>query len=78
MWIQTYTVYGQRHSVIASPVGVNSKIIEPGRWILSHVNGDWENALSKVLGNPKFAYEMGRAGRSKIEKEYSLDVWALN
>ena len=63
--------------VVASPVGVNSKIIEDGvNGFLVESRNDWEKALSTVLGSPKFAYEMGRAGRKKIEKEYSLDVWA--
>lgn len=63
--------------VIASPVGVNSKIIEDGvNGFLVESRDDWENAISKVLNSPKLAFEMGRAGRLKIEKEYSLDVWA--
>ena len=52
--------------VVASPVGVNSKIIEDGvNGFLVESRNDWEKALSTVLGSPKFAYEMGRAGRKK-------------
>ena len=63
--------------VIASPVGINTTIVENG------VNGycannreEWHYYLYKILSDSELAFSMGQAGRAKIEREYSLEVWA--
>lgn len=63
--------------VVASPVGVNTTIVEHG------VNGflvasaeDWAHALRTLAANPALRYRMGQAGRTKVEREYSLQAMA--
>jgi len=47
--------------------GVNGFLVEPG-----NVNRLAESIL-KILKNPNIAYKMGRAGRKKIQSQYSAD-----
>ena len=62
--------------VVASPVGVNKNIVDDGiNGFLVSSFDEWEEAITKLLDNPKLAYEMGQAGRKKIEEQYSLQVW---
>jgi glycosyltransferase involved in cell wall biosynthesis len=63
--------------VIASPVGVNSSIVEHGvNGFLASSNTEWTDALQTLLNDPKLRARMGKAGRQKIECKYSLEVWA--
>lgn len=60
--------------VIASPVGVNSEIVEPGvNGFLADTTEAWIEAIES-LRDPKLRVELGRAGRAKVEATYSLDV----
>ena len=62
--------------VVASPVGVNKNIVDDGiNGFLVSSFDEWEEANTKLLDNPKLVYEMGQAGRKKIEEQYSLQVW---
>jgi len=62
--------------VVASPVGVNTLIVEPGiNGFLAQEPGDWFNALQTLIGNRKMRAAMGVEGRRKVEKEYCLGVW---
>ncbi len=63
--------------VVASPVGVNKKLIKDG------VNGfkattqeEWYNALKKLFEDVNLRKTMGLAGRKIVEEEYSLQVTA--
>jgi glycosyltransferase involved in cell wall biosynthesis len=62
--------------VIASPVGVNQKIVEPQIGYLASSTDEWLTALRTLRDNPQQRYEMGRAGRKKVEAEYNLQVTA--
>ena len=63
--------------VIASPVGVNSKLVEDGEnGYCANNMEEWHQYLYKILKYPELAFKMGQAGRAKVEKEYSLEVWA--
>jgi glycosyltransferase involved in cell wall biosynthesis len=63
--------------VIGSPVGVNSKIIEHGKTgFLASSNAEWIAALETLYKNPDLRSEFGKAGRKKVEQEYSLQVSA--
>lgn len=58
---------------IASPVGVNKIIIEEGvNGFLCATPEEWLKAFSVLIENEKMRTEMGKKGRSKIEKEYSM------
>jgi glycosyltransferase involved in cell wall biosynthesis len=63
--------------VIASPVGVNKKIVEHGvNGFLAKDIEEWIDALDKMLSSPWKVKEMGKMGRLKVEKEYSLEKTA--
>lgn len=63
--------------VVASPVGVNAQIVEHGvTGFLAKNEQDWQQALVFLRENPAKRYEMGLAGRAKMEREYSLGATA--
>jgi glycosyltransferase involved in cell wall biosynthesis len=63
--------------VIASPVGVNTHIVEPGRnGFLPSSIADWLQAFTLLSQNADMRKAMGKAGRKKIEQEYSLQMAA--
>ncbi len=58
--------------VIASPVGVNSKIVRHGEnGFLASTEREWAQALATLIANPDLRARMGAAGRALVEKEYS-------
>lgn len=59
--------------VVASPVGVNTEIVEHGvNGFLAGTNQEWVSALETLRSQPQLAKQMGKSGRAKVEKEYSL------
>ena len=63
--------------VIASPVGVNTRIVEQGKTgFLASSNADWVQALVMLSKDAGMRNELGKAGRKKVEQEYSLQVTA--
>lgn len=61
--------------VVASPVGVNSQIVEHGvNGFLAITQQEWEDALTTLLTDSDLRERMGRAGRHKVEQEYCLQV----
>ncbi len=64
---------------LASPVGVNSKIIDDGiNGYLCSTLKDWEMRLAELIQNPTLRKKMGEAGRKKIEEHYSLEANSSN
>lgn len=62
--------------VVASPVGVNSSIVEHGvTGFLASSDEEWREAVRKLLSDPDLRRRMGAAGRRKVEHAYSLQVW---
>ena len=61
--------------VVASPVGVNAKIVEHGvNGFLAETEEEWEAALTALINDPDLRQRMGQEGRKKVEAEYSLQV----
>jgi glycosyltransferase involved in cell wall biosynthesis len=61
--------------VVASPVGVNSKLIHHGgNGYLAETKEEWVEALDALLSNRALRLEMGVQGRGIVEEHYSLDV----
>lgn len=62
--------------VVASPVGVNKDIVEHGvNGFLAETDAQWREAIETLLSNADLRRRMGAAGRKKVEKSYSLQVW---
>ncbi len=60
--------------VVASPVGANTQIVEPGvNGFLATTTAEWTDAL-RALREVAPRARMGRAGRAKVERDYSLQV----
>lgn len=63
--------------VVATPIGVNTRIVEHGRnGYLAGNEQEWLVALQELMGDPSLRERMGRQGRIKFEKQYSLGVTA--
>ncbi|MBW0007399.1 MAG: glycosyltransferase, partial [Sphingomonas sp.] len=61
--------------VVASPVGVNSKIIRAGEnGLLASSTEEFVSALMQLAADPKLRHRMGRQARKTIEQEYSAEA----
>lgn len=61
--------------VVASPVGVNEKLVMPGHnGLLASTTDEWVEALQFLAAEPARAAVMGEAGRRRVEQDYSLQV----
>ena len=57
---------------IASPVGVNKKIITPDNGFLCTSKQEWEKALRILINDAELREKMGSSGREKIVSNYSV------
>ena len=63
--------------VVASPVGVNSQIVEENlNGFIVRTTEEWVRALTSLRNNPSLREKMGEAGRKKVEDHYCLQVTA--
>lgn len=60
--------------VIASPVGVNRDIVTPEIGFLASSGVEWADAFGRLAQDGALRERLGRAGREKVEREYTLDV----
>lgn len=59
--------------VVASPIGVNTKIVdEGGNGFLADGPDDWVTKLGHLLGDADLRETMGQAGRRRVEEEYCV------
>lgn len=58
--------------VVASPVGANLEIVDPGCGLFADDPGAWVEALSRLLTDADARRAMGRSGRDKMVRQYSL------
>jgi len=63
--------------VIASPVGVNSQLVQSGiNGYIADTPTQWGDALQSLLDSPSLRAQMGAAGRRVVEASYTTDVTA--
>jgi len=63
--------------VVASPVGCNVEIVEHGvNGFLARDHRQWVDALCALRDSKRLRSAMGKQGRKKVEKHYSLQVTA--
>lgn len=60
--------------VVATPVGVNARIVGADRGYLARDAAEWGEALAR-LRDPALRGELGAAGRRFVEREYSVERW---
>lgn len=61
--------------VVASPVGINTRIVEPGiNGYLAETKHDWGRALTALIADADLRQQMGAAGRAKVERDYAVQV----
>lgn len=59
--------------VVASPVGVNSEIVQEGKnGFLASTDKEWIIALTKLLESKTLRQELGNTGRKVVEKKYCI------
>jgi glycosyltransferase involved in cell wall biosynthesis len=64
-------------AVIASPVGMNTEIVNEGvNGLLAATDDAWFSALSLLAGNRQMRQAMGERGRAIVEQKYCLQVTA--
>jgi glycosyltransferase involved in cell wall biosynthesis len=66
--------------VIASPVGANAEIVRANETgLLATTPQEWVEAIRRLASDANLRAAMGRAGRDRVEREYSLpraaEVW---
>jgi glycosyltransferase involved in cell wall biosynthesis len=63
--------------VVASPVGVNCEIIEPGaNGFLATSESEWRESLLRLIDDAELRRTFGAAGRRRAEELYSLHAHA--
>ena len=63
-------------ATIASPVGVNAEIVEPGSsGFLASAPADWAQALEKLVRDGGARRAIGQRGRKVCEERYSIRRW---
>jgi glycosyltransferase involved in cell wall biosynthesis len=61
---------------IASPVGVNADITELGiTGFLPRTESEWAENLTILVNSPELRLQMGRAGRNRCVRDYSIQTW---
>jgi glycosyltransferase involved in cell wall biosynthesis len=64
---------------VASPVGVNKKIVDHGiNGYLCRTDDEWVQYLSELLQDAEKRKAFGKNGRQKIEQAYSVQANANN
>jgi glycosyltransferase involved in cell wall biosynthesis len=60
-------------AVVANPVGVQADIITHGETgLLATSTDEWVDAVRTLAEDPRLRRKLGRAGRARVEREYSV------
>lgn len=63
--------------VVASPVGANCEIVQPGfNGLLAADSGQWLSALEQLVTDAALRQRLGQAGRRIVEQRYSVQAMA--
>jgi glycosyltransferase involved in cell wall biosynthesis len=61
---------------VASPVGVNARLLDGGHGLPASTPEQWRAALEQLVGDVAERRERGAAARAFVEREYSYERWA--
>lgn len=71
-----YMAHGK--AVVASPVGVNSQIVEHGvNGFLASSHDEWRFALSHLLRHPEERNRLGESGYETVAARFDLEKWGV-
>jgi glycosyltransferase involved in cell wall biosynthesis len=63
--------------VVANPVGVQAELVVPGETgFLAETPQEWADAVRRLARDPALRQSMGRAGRQRVETEFSVSSGA--
>ena len=63
--------------VVANPVGVHREMVrDEVDGFLADSPDEWVAAIRRLADNPVLRHRMGRAARSSLERNYSVETWA--
>ena len=63
--------------VVANPVGVHPEMVRQGETgYLPETPGQWVEAVARLAADPELRRRLGRAGRRRVEADYSVTVGA--
>ncbi|MGA2009575.1 MAG: glycosyltransferase family 4 protein [Solirubrobacteraceae bacterium] len=62
--------------VVASPVGVNRRLLELGGGLAASSAEQWRSALCELASDPLARRQSGLAGRRLVESDFSYQRWA--
>src|SRR5208283_1710603 len=63
--------------VVANPVGVQPDLVRHGETgFLAATPADWVGAVKRLAGDPELRRRMGRAGRQRLERDFSVAAGA--
>jgi glycosyltransferase involved in cell wall biosynthesis len=62
--------------VITNPVGVHPEMVTPATGILASTPEEWQAAVARLLSDAGLRRDRGRAGRARVEAEYSVAAGA--
>ena len=63
--------------VVASPVGVNIKLIENGKnGFLASTDQEWERSLSSLMFDRELRVKLGKKGRHMVESDFAISSWS--
>jgi hypothetical protein len=60
---------------VASPVGINARLLDGGRGLLATGEDEWRAALAALVADAAHRRALGQAGRAYVEREYALRAW---
>lgn len=62
-------------AVVANPVGVQAEMVTDGETgLLATTTDEWVDAVRTLANDPHLRRRLGRAGRERVEREYSVAV----
>jgi glycosyltransferase involved in cell wall biosynthesis len=63
--------------VVANPVGVQAEMVKHGvTGFLAETPAQWSEAITKLTHDPDLRRRMGRAGRERVERDFSVEAGA--
>lgn len=60
---------------VASPVGINARLLADGRGLCATSADEWRDALAALVGDAGLRATLGAAGRAFVEERYALRAW---